>query len=368
MRKATQPHNSMVNLPQQMNLLNQFAYRPTTSTTAALISILSHISQLLRTNTHVFLIAFDYSKAFDTLSHSSVASKLANLTIPDCIFNWILDYLSDRSHTTYIKGSSSSLAKINASIVQGSVLGPTLFNINSSELKPLASDNAYFKYADDSYLIVPSYNAHTILPEIQHHASWAAGCNLKFNIAKTVEIVICNKNTPPPPLNLGVLNCEVIKILGVHLNSHLNFSAHLAETITSCNRSLFALRTMRQHGMTVNALKTIFKATIIPKLLYASSAWWGYTTEGDKNRLEAFLRRAIKYDYYSSSDPDIHSLQDAIDNKLFCNITTNKQHCLHFLLPPPRDTKYGLRKRGHIYQLSQKDDKNFIGRMLHKLI
>ncbi|MDW3615097.1 MAG: reverse transcriptase family protein, partial [Nitrososphaeraceae archaeon] len=194
---------SLTNLPQQINLMNQFAYRPTTSTTAALISILSHVSQLLCSNTHVFLIAFDYSKAFDTLSHSSLASKLSNLSIPDCIFNWILDYLTDRSHTTYIKGSSSSLAKINASIVQGSVLGPTRFNINSSELKPLSSDNAYFKYADDSYLIVPSSNAHTILPEIQHHASWAAGCNLKFNIAKMFKLCFCNKKIPPPRQILG---------------------------------------------------------------------------------------------------------------------------------------------------------------------
>src|SRR6187399_617495 len=92
--------------------------------------------------------------------------------------------------------------------------------------------------------------------------------------------------------------------------------------------SLFALRTMRQHGMTVHALQSIFKATVIPKLLYASPAWWGYTTEGEKNRVSAFIRRAIKYDYYNPSDPDIHSLQDAIDNKLFYNVTTNKQHCL----------------------------------------
>ncbi|MDW3615096.1 MAG: hypothetical protein QN773_11560 [Nitrososphaeraceae archaeon] len=120
--------------------------------------------------------------------------------------------------------------------------------------------------------------------------------------------------------------------------------------------------------MTVHALQSIFKATVIPKLLYASPAWWGYTTEGEKNRVAAFIRRAIKYDYYNPSDPDIHSLQDAIDNKLFYNVTTNKQHCLNYLLPPPRNTKYGLRERGHIYELPQKDDKNFITRMLYEVI
>ena len=46
---------------------------------------------------HVFVILFDYSKAFDTLSHSCVASKLALMDLPDNIYNWFLNYLSDRT-------------------------------------------------------------------------------------------------------------------------------------------------------------------------------------------------------------------------------------------------------------------------------
>ena len=70
---------ALLNLPGHLNIFNQFAHRPTSSTTAALISILSCITELLLTNTHVFCISFDYSKAFDTLSHSSVAYKLSDL-------------------------------------------------------------------------------------------------------------------------------------------------------------------------------------------------------------------------------------------------------------------------------------------------
>ena len=148
----------------------QFAYRPTCSTTAALIAILSHITHLLETNTCVHVVSFDYSKAFDTLSHASVMSSLPLFNVPPQLQNWIENYLTDRSHHTLFSGKSSPELPINAGVVQGSVLGPTLFNLASSTLKPLSSENKYFRYADDGYLIVPGKNSHTIPDEIQHHA------------------------------------------------------------------------------------------------------------------------------------------------------------------------------------------------------
>ena len=114
------------------DLSNQYAYRATCSTTAALVSMLAHITHLLSTNTHVHVLTFDYSKAFDTLSHSSVANTLSHLSAPDSIYNWVLDYLSDRSHATLIQGIKSPSATITAGVIQGSVLGPTLFNITAS--------------------------------------------------------------------------------------------------------------------------------------------------------------------------------------------------------------------------------------------
>ena len=75
---------------------------------------------------------------FDSLSHSSLSDKLSKADIPDNIYNWIIDYLSERTHSTSLSGNSSQPIGINASIVQGSVLGPTLFNINSADLSPLS--------------------------------------------------------------------------------------------------------------------------------------------------------------------------------------------------------------------------------------
>ena len=358
-------HPALNNLPTHLDISNQYAYRPTSSTTAALISIFSCITTLLLSNHHVYCISFDYSKAFDTISHSSVASKLSDLLIPDHIYNWIINYLSDRSHCTLLLGNKSSPKFINASIVQGSVLGPTLFNINSCELRPLSSLNFYFKYADDAYLIVPATNSSSIPSELAHHAAWAGNCNLKLNPTKTAEIVFANKRTKEPPLNPGINRVTSMKILGVIVDNKFLFSEHIDATISSCSQSFFALRTMRQHGLSTECLQNVFKSAILSKLLYAAPSFWGFLSSANKDRLESFLRRAKRFQYYSSSGPDTETMIKLNEHKLFQRILQNPNNVLHPLLPPLKVVSYHLRCTGHGRILPRKDDRNFMNRMLY---
>ena len=51
------------------DVADQFAFRPTGSTTAALIYILHHVTLLLETNEYVRCLLIDFSKAFDTVNH-----------------------------------------------------------------------------------------------------------------------------------------------------------------------------------------------------------------------------------------------------------------------------------------------------------
>lgn len=79
---------------------DQFGFRPTGSTTAALVYLLHQISQLLQDHHYVHVVALDFSKAFDTVRHYSLMSKLGSFPIPDCFHNWIIDYFSSRQHQT----------------------------------------------------------------------------------------------------------------------------------------------------------------------------------------------------------------------------------------------------------------------------
>ena len=70
---------------------DQFAFRPTGSTTSALISLIHKISNLLQKYPNVHVFALDFSKAFDMVRHSTLASKCADLPIEDEVNNWVLE-------------------------------------------------------------------------------------------------------------------------------------------------------------------------------------------------------------------------------------------------------------------------------------
>jgi len=103
--------------------------------------------------------------------------------------------------------------------------------------------------------------------------------------------------------------------------------------------------------MDVNALQLVFKS-VLGKMSYAVSAWWGYTTAVDKQRLEALIRRAVRVGLYPADGPNLHQLVTDMDDALFARIQANEQYVLQQLLPAHTCYKYVLRIRRHDYTLA----------------
>ena len=110
-------------------LYNQFGFKPTSSTTAALVDIANTISIMLETNKYVLCLLIDFSRAFDSVDHLIVINKLKALNIVDNIIHWVVSFLTDRNQFVKIGEKWSFTKMINRFIVQGSGLGPTLFII-----------------------------------------------------------------------------------------------------------------------------------------------------------------------------------------------------------------------------------------------
>jgi len=194
-----------------------------------------------------------------------------------------------------------------------------------------------------------------------------------MNRKKSVEIVITaprsrRKIVIPPPAVPDFERVESIKVLGVTVNNTLSFSNHVEDILTKCSRTLFALKTLRSHGMPDSALQHVFQATVLAKLSYASPAWWGYTKACDRERIEAFLKRSIR-SRFSASSITFAELCQTADTRLFNLVVNNNSHLLHSLLPSVRCDCYSLRVRPHNFKLpvrSTLSENNFITRMLYR--
>jgi len=295
--------------------------------------------------------------------------------ITSSIYNWVEAFFRDHEHCTRFGENVSQFRSIFASIIQGSAIGPVSYVITASDLQPVVSGNYIDKYADDTYLIVPAVNAGSCATEIAGVETWAAANNLILNYSKSVEIVFVaprskRATTIPSPAVPGLQRVNSIKILGVTISRRFSITDHVDQLLVACAQTLFAMRTLRQHGLATDALQVIFQATVVNKLSYASSAWWGFANAEDKARLETFLGRSVRLGYRAASCPTFNTICAEADDRLFRKITNNTRHLLHALLPPPRDSHYELRDRTHNFTLPTRFsallDCNFITRMLYK--
>ena len=115
------------------------------------------------------------------------------------------------------------------------------------------------------------------------------------------------------------------------------------------------------------SLQNIFKATVVPKMLYAIPSFWGFLTSQLKNNLQSILNRARKLNFYLPSDKSVIDLVNKQEQDLYIKIVTDNDHILHYLLPPTKTYLHNLRNKQK-FLLPEKDDKQFIKRNISKIL
>jgi len=165
-----------------------------------------------------------------------------------------------------------------------------------------------------------------------------------------------------------------LKVLDVTINSRMSVSEHVSTVISSCAQSIYVLRILRAHGMNNNVLQLFYRSVVIAKLLYAASAWWGYTSANDRQRLTSLIKRGVRSGLCSDGTPLLQAWRKWLIQltKLYSNAScpTLASHVLHQFLPDRRTTGHYLRLRNHDRVLPPKTGSlltiNFLIRMLYK--
>jgi len=334
------------------DLQDQFGFRPTGSTTSALVSIIHHVTEMLERSAFVRCLLVDFSKAFDVVDHTVLLAKLSQLGLPDRALNWIISFLIHRTQVVKCENVISSSQPINASIVQGSGLGPMLYVVMAKDLKTVSPSNRLFKYADDTTVLVPSDSDVGLEDEFENIKQWARDNKMILNITKTKEIVFRRPNPRlslhPSPLP-DIEQVKVAKLLGVVLSERLHFDDHVFAVLKVCSQRMYLLKLLRAQGLPVTQLNTVFQALILNKIRYAIPAWSGFLSVHLISQINGLLKRCYKYGYCQK----INTLEDVIESanyKLFRSLQ-NQQHCLHSLLPPTKPLNHDLRPKGHNYQI-----------------
>jgi hypothetical protein len=130
---------------------HQHGFRTRRSTVSALLELQHHKSSSLDKNKHISTYSVDMSAAFDLLR----PGLFHGLDIEEGLMNILLDFMTGRTFRVKVGNALSEENGFSVGCVQGSILGPKLFNIYCANIqKILPTYASIVSYADNSYVVI----------------------------------------------------------------------------------------------------------------------------------------------------------------------------------------------------------------------
>ena len=250
-----------------------------------LLDVLDSWTKTLDNGGSVDAIYMDYQKAFDSVPHRRLISKVKSHGIDGNVLHWITDFLNNRTQKVIINGISSSEKSVTSGILQGSILGPIRFVLYINDLPSCVKSDIRL-FADDTKIYTRSDvqgASQTLQEDLDQLQGWSERWLLRFHPEKCHVLKVGNeksntqyhmkkRNSNGDYSTIPLEESEYEKDLGVYIDNSLNFKEHVHRTTARANKIMGVIRRTFDY-LTEETFVLLFKSLVRPILEYGNCAW-----------------------------------------------------------------------------------------------
>ena len=249
-------NNSLVDHLEKCGLFSDFQYgfRSSRSTADLLAVVSDRIARAFNRSEATRTVALDISKSFGRVWHAGLLHKLKSYGISGQIFHLISSFLSNRQLRVVLDGKSSQEYQVNAGVLQGSIVGPTLFLLYINDLPDDVICNIAI-YADDTTLYSKCDQASDLWQQLElaselesdlrDTVDWGRKLLVHFNAGKTQVVSFDrSKNTGAIDVKMdgSVLDEKTsFKMLGLTFSSKLDWGSYIVSIAKTSSKKIGGL-------------------------------------------------------------------------------------------------------------------------------
>ena len=243
---------------------------------------LAHLESLLSLgeNEHTEIVSLDISKAYDTTLRPAILRTLVTWKISGRMLYMLQSFLHNRCFRVVANGKESQLKPAENGVPQGSILSVTLFLI---AMQPIFTtcppDVQVLLYADDVLLVSSGRSTSQVRKQLRAavHSivEWTTSVGFCIAPKKSQLIHICSENHRKRGRAIKINNTPIprvrkMRILGVLVDTRLNFLQHFSNTKKSCNTRMNVIKILGSRLKRSNrtTLLNVGSALIVSKLLF----------------------------------------------------------------------------------------------------